>query len=220
VHARSFAGTFVLQIGRLAVCRQCPRVTARALADVPVSYPRRVVCSQNGRRTSLRACPARLLADRQRANTEPVGLEDDDAPLGQVMFDRRQVPAEKGRLLLGASLVNSPTLCSVRPSLAISRTCAKRRSIRRSSGRCGCRSPLPASEELLEDRLEEYLAGWEGRGVFGATLFAFAGKTGEFVAASRHQARSARGSSARSAAGRRGPSRCPAPALRVGISES
>ena len=45
--------------------------------------------------------------------------------------------------------------------------------------------PLPyqASEELLHDRLQEYLAGWEGRGAFGATLFAFARKTGELVAA-------------------------------------
>jgi RimJ/RimL family protein N-acetyltransferase len=44
--------------------------------------------------------------------------------------------------------------------------------------------PLPyrASEELLQDRLQEYLAGWDGRGAFGATLFAFARKTGEFVA--------------------------------------
>jgi hypothetical protein len=28
--------------------RQCPRVPARSQADVPVSYPRRVVCSLNG----------------------------------------------------------------------------------------------------------------------------------------------------------------------------
>ena len=33
-----------------SVCRQCPRVLARARADVPVSYPRHVVCSPNGGR--------------------------------------------------------------------------------------------------------------------------------------------------------------------------
>lgn len=45
--------------------------------------------------------------------------------------------------------------------------------------------PLPyrASEKLRQDRLQEYLTGWEGRGAFGATLFAFARKTGELVAA-------------------------------------
>jgi RimJ/RimL family protein N-acetyltransferase len=44
--------------------------------------------------------------------------------------------------------------------------------------------PLPyqASEDLLQDRLQEYLAGWEGRGAFGATLFAFARSTGGLVA--------------------------------------
>ena len=44
--------------------------------------------------------------------------------------------------------------------------------------------PLPyrASEEVLEDRLQKYLAGWEGRGAFGATLFAFARRTGGLVA--------------------------------------
>jgi RimJ/RimL family protein N-acetyltransferase len=44
--------------------------------------------------------------------------------------------------------------------------------------------PLPyqASEELLQHRLREYLAGWEGKGAFGATLFAFARETGELVA--------------------------------------
>jgi len=31
----------------VSVCRQCPCVPVRALADVPVSYPRRVVCSHD-----------------------------------------------------------------------------------------------------------------------------------------------------------------------------
>jgi RimJ/RimL family protein N-acetyltransferase len=41
--------------------------------------------------------------------------------------------------------------------------------------------PYRASEESLQDRLHEYLAGWGGRGAFGATLFAFARQTGEIV---------------------------------------
>jgi hypothetical protein len=42
---------------RFSACRQCPRVTARAQADVPVSYPRRVVCFQNRRRTCCLRSP-------------------------------------------------------------------------------------------------------------------------------------------------------------------
>jgi hypothetical protein len=34
----------------LAMCRKCLRVSGRALAHVPVSYPRRVVRSQNAQR--------------------------------------------------------------------------------------------------------------------------------------------------------------------------
>jgi hypothetical protein len=34
----------------LRTCRQCPRVTACGQSDVPVSYPRLVVCSQNEQR--------------------------------------------------------------------------------------------------------------------------------------------------------------------------
>src|SRR5262245_17051536 len=35
----------------LALCRQCPRVPARVLTDVPVSYPRSVVGFQNTEQT-------------------------------------------------------------------------------------------------------------------------------------------------------------------------
>ena len=45
VHGRARAITFLLQIGRFEACRSCPLVPARARADVPVSYPRPVVCS-------------------------------------------------------------------------------------------------------------------------------------------------------------------------------
>jgi hypothetical protein len=38
----------------LAACRECPRVTGRALDDVPVSYPRHVVCLRNRRRLCCR----------------------------------------------------------------------------------------------------------------------------------------------------------------------
>ena len=37
----------------LVVCQECPRVIARALAAVPVSYPRGVACSHNRRRSRL-----------------------------------------------------------------------------------------------------------------------------------------------------------------------
>jgi hypothetical protein len=44
-HGRASAVTFFLQNRALTLCRECPRVPARAQADVPVSYPRVVVCS-------------------------------------------------------------------------------------------------------------------------------------------------------------------------------
>ena len=53
VHGRARAVTFFLQI-EPSRCLLCPRMPARALADVPVSYPRRVVCLRNGRRDAQR----------------------------------------------------------------------------------------------------------------------------------------------------------------------
>jgi hypothetical protein len=41
-HGRALAITFLLQIPAFAACLACPRVPARARADVPVSYPRAV----------------------------------------------------------------------------------------------------------------------------------------------------------------------------------
>jgi hypothetical protein len=51
----------------VAVCRECPRVTARARADVPVWYPRSVVYSQNRRlERRLRRRRSGCLAGRRR----------------------------------------------------------------------------------------------------------------------------------------------------------
>jgi hypothetical protein len=51
---------FVLQIGIFSTCRECTRVPGRALADVPVSYPRRVVGFQEQTRTPH--CPTATVA--------------------------------------------------------------------------------------------------------------------------------------------------------------
>lgn len=45
------------------------------------------------------------LWDWERADAEPIGLEDDDAAGREVVLDRLEVRKQKGRLLLGAALV-------------------------------------------------------------------------------------------------------------------
>src|SRR5205823_4671202 len=51
------------------MCPQCPRVSARAQADVPVSYPQRVVCSQNAQRRR-----ASVAVHRRSANLALVAI--------------------------------------------------------------------------------------------------------------------------------------------------
>ena len=50
-----------------AACRSCPRVPGRARSRVPVSYPRCVVCSLNGRELRRGKRQAPSISDRASA---------------------------------------------------------------------------------------------------------------------------------------------------------
>jgi len=69
-------------------------------------YPSRTRGALSVFKTETMGCPGGYSPSGGCPDAEALGLEDDDAPLGQVMFDRRQVREEKERLLLRAFLAD------------------------------------------------------------------------------------------------------------------
>jgi hypothetical protein len=96
-----------------AACLACPRVPARARADVPVSYPRRVVCSRNRRRSRMPCAEASVLraADRVR----PSRRTEQRGPLRLPFAGRSQIAwnCHIGALL-ARSNARTATSCSRR----------------------------------------------------------------------------------------------------------
>src|SRR5262245_41584401 len=74
----------------LLVCQQCPRVPGRALADVPVSYPRAVVCSQNAQPIRIAGVSSSVPSGEFEVADEPPARGDQHVEGRVESADRRQ----------------------------------------------------------------------------------------------------------------------------------
>jgi hypothetical protein len=116
-HRRALAITFLAANRAFAACLACPRVPARARADVPVSYPRRVVCSRNRRRSRMPCAEASVLraADRVR----PSRRTEQRRPLRLPFAGRSQIAWNCHRGMTGAEQRSDSEL------LLAARTCSE-----------------------------------------------------------------------------------------------